>query len=78
MSKIGIAVGVSALVIAGGATAANAASHHVSPGCKVVSVTHSQPAYSTATDHTGTVVVTTVMKCRGKTTTTQSVEVVYR
>lgn len=78
MKKFAISVGAGALVVAAGATTAEAASNHVSPGCKIVSQTRTPAVYSSVNDRTGIVSVTTVEKCRGKLVTIRTSEIVIR
>ena len=74
MKKTTVAAAAGVLiVIGGGATvAAQAAAHHTthtSPGCKLISVKSTPPAYSSLYDTTGVVATTTVEKCQGQTVT---------
>lgn len=71
-------VAVAAVAVPSTAIAASKAGHEPRWGCKTISVTESAPDYTSAYDKSGTVVVTTKQRCRGKITITKTVKIVTR
>lgn len=72
MTTVAATAGVLLVVGVGATVAAQADAHHTtqtSHGCKLVSRTQTQPAYSSLYDTTGPYTVTTVEKCQGRTVT---------